>query len=157
LNSNVDASKLTPASQIAGEDAEDTALLVAMREDAARYLKSFEWCTGITETWFGCGVGGVFAVFLVGITSDSDDADSTLWVVVGDLPPAYLVTDDAPTPTEALRCYVQEMRQWVNAVRENEPLDDVIPVNVVPTPENADKLDMRLSFLEREFLQPSTA
>jgi len=64
LNSNVDTSKLTPGSQIAGEDAEDTALLVAMREDAARYLKSFEWCTGITETWFGCGVGGVFAVFL---------------------------------------------------------------------------------------------
>jgi len=152
LNSNVDTSKLTPGSKIAGEDAEDTALLVAMREDAAGYLKSFEWCTGVTEAWFGCGVGGVVAVFLFEITSDSDDADSTLWVVVGDLPPAYLVTDDAPTPTEALRCYVSEMRQWVNAVRESEPLDDVIPVNVAPTPENADKLDTRLSFLEREFL-----
>lgn len=43
-----------------------------------------------------------------------------LWVVAGDLPSAYLVTDAAPTATAtaALAIYCSLMQDWVEAVRE---------------------------------------
>ena len=46
-------------------------------------------------------IGGVVAVFLFRIDGPPE-VDPLLWVVVGDLPTAYLVTDDAPSPAIAL-------------------------------------------------------
>ena len=65
------------------------------------------------------------------------DVDELLWVVVGDIPPAYLVTDDAPDPVAALQAYIREMRRWIEAVRLGRPIADLIPVNALPTAVNA--------------------
>ena len=92
------------------------------------------------------------AVFLFEIVPTAKDVDTFLWVVVGDVPPAYLVTDDSRTPREAMRAYVDEMREWVDAVRNGGAIDDVIPVKVPPTREWADRLAGRLDLLEREFM-----
>jgi len=78
--------------------------------------------------------------------------DDTLWVVVGDLPSAYLALDDAPTWREALQGYVYEMGQWVSAVKQGDSLDDVIPVAVEPTIEHAEMLASRLAFIEEKIL-----
>ena len=71
---------------------------------------------------------------------------------MGDVPPAYVVVDDCPTPRDALQMYVEEMHRWISAARDGSSLDDVIPMNVAPTRENADRLNARLDLLKREFL-----
>jgi len=44
------------------------------------------------------------------------------------------------------------MRGWVDAAKNGEPVDDLIPVNVPPTPEWAEELDSRLNFISKKNL-----
>ena len=74
------------------------------------------------------------------------------WVIVGDIPSAYLVTDQCKTPSQAIRVYIEEMRKWIELAREGQTSHDVITANVPATPESADKLKTRLDTLEREIL-----
>ena len=87
------------------------------------------------------------AVFLFHILPARDGVDDWLWVVTGDLPPAYLVMDESPDAASALRAYVREMRQWTDAARSGESVEGLIPVNADPSVENADRLAKRLDFL----------
>jgi len=73
-------------------------------------------------------------------------------VVVGDVPSAYLVADDAPNPAKALRVYLDEMQRWVDAAQAGKPVVDLIPVNVPPTKEAAAQLQSRLVFLRDKVL-----
>jgi hypothetical protein len=130
-----------------GDNDQDTALLRQMFKEAESYLCSFDWCGSIAQSYFGLGIGGVVAVFLFRIVPKQEGVDEWLWVVVGDLPSAYLVTDDNPTPASALEAYVAEMSAWVDAVENGRPVADLIPVNVPPTRENSQQLRNRLTFL----------
>lgn len=143
---------LVPVEEMRGDDLQDTHLLNEMLEHATNFIRGFEWSGEIRRRWLGLGVGGVVAVFLFELAPSSSEVDTRLWVVAGDLPPAYLVLDDAPTPRDALAGYVEQMSRWVEAARAGAPVDDLIPVNVPPTPANADLLGRRLEFLSRTFL-----
>ncbi len=145
-------SKIVPTKEMRGDGEQDGALLRRALEEAIAYICSFDWCGGVTESYFGLGVGGVVAVFLFKIVPKRSDVDEWLWVVVGDLPPAYLVTDDNPTPVLALEAYIAEMSDWVTAVEMGQPVDDIIPVNVPATPDNARQLRERLKFLREEVI-----
>jgi len=90
----------------------DTALLREMHETATNYLESFKWCQRIEESYFGLGVGGIVAVLLMKIKLSQENVDELLWVVVRDLPPAYLVTHFAPDTASALR--------WLNGLMLQE-------------------------------------
>src|SRR5262245_45603207 len=105
-----------------GESEEETALLDGMRADAERFLGSSAWCGGVDESYFGLGVGGIVAIFLFRIRPAQAGVDEWLWVVTGDLPPAYLVTDQAPNPACALKTYIGLMREWVEAARSGRPV-----------------------------------
>ena len=144
---------IVPISEMMGDDAEDTALLQASYLEAKDYLLSQKWCLGIGEMYFGAGLGDVVAVFLVAIDPVPTDVDEWLWVVVGDLPPAYLVLDDCPTPIEAVQTYISLMQDWVDLARDGVSSVDVIPVVVPATPENAELLQVRLDFLS-SFIVP---
>lgn len=143
---------MTSVDSLVGEDREDTHLLQGMAAAAKQYLLSFKWCNAVRRGWFGWGIGGIAAVFLFEIEPATPGVDEILWVVTGDLPPAYLVTDDLPTPLAALRTYVDLMAEWIAAVREGRSTEGCISVNHAPTPEAADALETRLSFLKQEFL-----
>ena len=93
---------IVPVSQMIGEDEEETERLLQMESRARAFLSRFEWCASIRELYFGAGIGGIFAVFLAHITPSRPGIDEYLWVVVGDLPSAYLVMDAPPTPRDAL-------------------------------------------------------
>jgi len=123
----------------------------AMRE-AEAWLRGFKWCQDIKRAFWGFGFPPKVAVCLFEIEPSGPDVDSWLWTVTGDLPPAYLVTDDAPNPDGALREYVAEMRRWISAVRSGDDLVGVIPVNAEPTEQWASELASRLDFIEREVL-----
>jgi hypothetical protein len=106
----------------------------------------------------GYCVEGVMGVFLMEIQPAEDDVDHHLWVIVGDLSPAYLVCDDARTPSEALLGYVEEMRTWLRAARGEKGLGRLIPVygaggqrELPMNEETIDLMERRLQVLERSF------
>jgi hypothetical protein len=118
-----------------------------MAEAAENYLRCFPWCGGIREAYYGHGYGGIVAVFFFRIEPEHINVDEWLWVVIGDVPPAYLVTDNAATPSAALEGYIQQISKWVELAKQGRSSKDVIPVYVSPTPENAAELERRLRLL----------
>ena len=152
---------LVPADEFVGEDDEDTRLVRDMVEGARTYLGSHKWCEEVVETYVSeIAVGGVIVVLLCRIEPAEPDVDEWLWVVYGDVPPAYLVTDGSPNAACALDAYVELMTEWVEAVRAGKPVDELIPVQtqsggteLEPTEELADELGSRLDFLRREILE----
>jgi hypothetical protein len=125
-----------------------------LAQRASAFLASHAWCRSITSVDLAWAIAGVVGVFQVKLVPTRSDIDGVLWVVVGDLPPAYLVLDAAPTWRKALEAYVHEMRRWVSAVRKGEPLTNIIPVNVEPTLAWANELDSRLSFISERIVSP---
>lgn len=150
LNSQIDWSKLQPATQIRGEDDDETRELRAALEEARSYLTSFSWCTRIEEEFFGLGIGGVVVVFLFRIRPVGA-IDHWLWVIAGDIPSAYLVTDRARSPVDALAGYCELMEDWIRAVRQGN-LRDAFPVLAEPTAENADLLEKRVALLRTQII-----
>jgi hypothetical protein len=143
-----DRGGLTPVEKLVGQTPAETDALRQLAADAEAFLKGFGWCRDVLASYSGIAVPGVVGVFLHHIQPTEAQVDDWLWTVVGDLPPAYLVTDEARTPDEALEAYIGEMRTWVDAVRMGQPTEELIPVNVPPTQEYAAMLDSRLRLLE---------
>jgi hypothetical protein len=141
-----DTTGMTPVSALTGEEQ------VGLARRATNFLKGFSWCSGVRESYLAFDIGHPLGVFLFCIEPRIVGVDDTLWVVVGDVPPAFLVCDDAPDFKSALQCYVSEMQRWVEAVRAGGEFGDIIPVNVSPTQEHAEMLSGRLSFIRRHVL-----
>jgi hypothetical protein len=142
---------VTLVDRMRGDDSEDTALLVALVDAARAYLRAFEWCRAILEEYYGLGVGGVVGVFLFRIVP-APDVDEWLWVVVGDVPSCYLVTDRARDPIEAMKVYCELMDEWVRSVREGGREEDVFPVSAARTARNADSLERRIRFVREKVI-----
>ena len=126
-----------------------------MQSRANSFLLGFRWHRRPLDAWNGLYVPGIVGVFLFRIEPISEDIDEWMWVVVGDLPSAVIMIDDCPHGPAALANYVDAMREWVDAVRKGEPVDDLIPVNTPPTQEYADMLESRLNFLSERILRES--
>jgi hypothetical protein len=148
LQSSTPVTGVIPLEQMAGDDEKDTALLREMADRAEKFLASFAWCGSIAKSFFGDGIGNIAAVFLFHIVPAQPSVDEWLWVVVGDIPSAYLVLDRCKTPAEALKTYIKEMRRWAELAQKGRESPDVIPVNAPATPEWAEHLSGRLKILE---------
>lgn len=130
----------------------------ALTSQARSFVEAFTWCERVTECVPGFAVAGVLGVFRVElIPAAGRGADPTVWVVVGDLPPAYLAFEEGDTWQDPLRGYAEEMQLWVDAVRAGDSLEDLIPVNVAPTPEHADLLARRLQFIRERLVSVDAA
>ena len=125
-----------------------------LADEAVAFLQGQSWCEAVVSGKLAFAVPGVLGVFLLNLKPARAGVDDTLWVVTGDLPPAYLVCDDAPDWQQALTRYIEEMARWVSAVRTGKELDGVIPVNAPATPANADLLERRLKYIREELLAP---
>jgi hypothetical protein len=139
-------SQLVPASNISNGE------VAAYAEEAARYIKGHRFCESLVSVDLAWASAGVLGVFVVRIRPAFPQAPSSLWVVVGDLPPAYMPSDEATDWRDALDAYIFIMSEWVAAVRAGAPLDDVIPVAAPATLENADLLEKRLHFIKTSIL-----
>ena len=151
---DLNRAQATPLSQMVGEDNEETELFRQAAKEACSYLKSFQWCNHIADEYFCFGIGGVIQIFLFRVvrSEQEETVQEWLWVIVGDLPSTYLVTDDDETPREALLTYCDLMRGWVDAVQSNSDFQRVYPVGAAPTAENASMLSTRIDFLVSEVL-----
>jgi hypothetical protein len=156
MEGNIDFTKVLRISQMRGDDEEDTKLLQAMAPKAERYISGFTWCREIVDEYFGLGVGGVVAVFLFHIIPSRQDVDNYIWVVVGDIPPLYITTEDAPNPACALDGYIGAMQKWADAAIAGGDVSRLAPVNVEPSPEWGEELNWRISFLRKEILSAYT-
>lgn len=145
-------SHLKTIAEMIGEDEEETEQFRALYAEAKSFFESFIWAGQIRTVYFGAGVADLVGVFLFEHTPASVDVDSCLWVIVGDIPPAYLVVDCATTAAGALTTYISEMQEWISAVNSGTTIENCIPVNVPATKENAAALIKRLNFLEKEIL-----
>src|ERR1700691_705646 len=129
-NGKIPVKGVVPLDRMTGDDDEDDRLLKIMASGAQDYIRSFPWCKGIREAYFGDGYGGIVAVFLFRIEPAREGVDEWLWVVFGDVPRAYLVTDVCKTPSQALEGYMEEILKWVNLAKQGKASSDVIPVYV---------------------------
>ena len=125
----------------------------ALAEQARNFLASHEWCADIRSQHLALAISGVIGVFHFRIRPALPDVDEDLWVVVGDLPPAYIVTPKAEGWQEALRGYVREMSRWVRAVHARRSVKDLIPVNAPASREHARQLGSRLSFIRKHLIR----
>jgi hypothetical protein len=141
------ASDLVPAKSIVGDDEQDTVLLREMADEAQRYISSFSWCKEVLDSYFGGGVGGIFAVFFFHIRPSRPDVEPWIWIIIGDIPRAYLPLTDCKSPAEVFRTYIRGMSKWVELARNGQrgtPDQGVPPVDLPATPESAEKTNKKL-------------
>ncbi len=144
------------AAQAVGDDEEDTLLIRQMAQDAVEYCAGFSWCQSVKQAYFGGGLGGVFCVYLLSIVPSRDGIGQWIWVVRGDIPPAYLPLEDCDSPKAVFETYLWGMGNWVELAKHGKAEsgeDGVPPVNLPATPENAAMLEKRLSML-RDLVAP---
>ncbi|MER9655686.1 hypothetical protein NKJ26_19545 [Mesorhizobium sp. M0152] len=146
-----DLSKVSRLPLAAGDPDADNNLDAALLE-AREYLRSYDWVKNIEAEYFGYGAEGIIYIFLFEISSGRRDVPRWIWVIVGDVPPAYMPGDDVETPYEALDGYIGAMEDWVEAARQGKSVAKLIPVNVPANPANAEMLDGRLKFLDEKVL-----
>lgn len=149
---NIDINKIVQLDQMKGDGDEDTALLFEMSKSAMSYIENFKWCIKVKNSYFGLGVGGIVAVFLFEIITNMVEEELNVWVIVGDIPPLYITTEDAPNPACALDSYIGAMEEWVEAVLKGKSVKNLAPVNEKASVENAKMLKSRLEFIDNKIL-----
>lgn len=99
------------------------AFVIASAASAQAFLELQPWGRSYSKMLFGAGVLGVVASFLVRLSTPMGAAkDEFVWVTSGAMPNAYLVTDRASTPIEALGVYGELVRAWIdNVVQDGDP------------------------------------
>ena len=128
--------------------------VIKQAEEAKRYLNSFSWCREITSGSLVRSFGYILCIFLFEIEPTKDSgADDKLWVIVGDLPYAYLDIIEYKTPYDALDFYCHLMEEWIDHVKTGKFLEEYYPVNIQPTLEHANMLDTRIQLIKHDFLQ----
>jgi hypothetical protein len=127
--------------------------LYQMAQDAKKFVSSHRWVERVFDGYLAKGFDGSIGIFYFEVLPKSKKLDSEIWVITGDLPPAYLSTEDIPTAANALDSYIIEMRMWLSAVKRGEPVDELIPVNAPPNEKNAKILKERLDFLEKNVVK----
>ena len=132
--------------------AKETVLLERMRERAEAYVRSFPWAPPIKEMLLAFGASEILALYLVRFEQAIESmGDDELWVVVGDLPSIYFVTDHAERPSLALEVYCELAEDWADAVLSSGDLSQVYPVGE-PTRDRANMLLARTRFIRAEII-----
>ncbi len=130
-----------------------------MAREALSFLQWHSWCKIVKQGYLDIGWPGILAIFYFEIEPASASADDTLWVVVGDIPPAYIDTVSCPTAALALSGYLNAMQEWMDHISTQQPVDNLIPVyrrhsllRMPPTRESAQLLQTRLDFIRTQLL-----
>lgn len=136
---------------LSAPDDRDRQSVAAFARQARRFLANKEWCSGIESGHCACGWNGILAVFWFRIEPSNSTVDSSVWVVAGDVPPAYICSENQ-SAAEVLDSYATEMERWASAVSAAQSVAGLIPVNVAPTVEHAKMLQSRVSFIRQHLI-----
>lgn len=142
---------MQPIESVRNSAPDDPHSVGAFAREAEDFLRRQRWCQGIARGYLDRAWDGILGVFFFEIVPAQPGVDRTMWVITGDVPPAYICNANA-TGAEALRAYLAEMQLWVDAVQRGTSVERLIPVNAPPTAEYADMLASRLDFIRRRLL-----
>jgi hypothetical protein len=148
----VDTMDMIDIDELRNSDIEYVEELIILADRATTFLKSQKWCRRILRGWLDRGWGIRIAVFYFYFEPTYKDVPHNTWVIVGDLPPAYIDAEDNPNGACAIDGYVLEMQKWVDAVTAGEGVEGLIPVNVPPSKEYAKMLQHRLTIIKKDIL-----
>ena len=132
---------------------EAVAALEALAADAWAFVDRYRWDPPIEDLVLAFGLGPILGLYLLRFAPGGPPEDRERWVVVGDLPPMHFETDEAPTPSLALRLYCAIAQDWADCVLAGADLSDSYPIETAPTAEHAQMLLSRVAFI-RETLVP---
>ncbi len=130
----------------------------ALEKRAREFLTSYTWCPPIQATFVAAYFAPIVAVFAYKVEksrpigTDSTDVLEWIWVVVGDLPSAYLVNEEITDALVALAGYTVVASDWVKAVEAGGSADDLVYFDAPPDSEYAALLRPRIEFLKQTFL-----
>ena len=144
--------------EIPGSELEEKEELSALAAEAADFLLAHSnWCKGVKRGWFDRGFSKV-AVFYFDI-EPAHGADPSVWVIVGDLPPAFIDWRTCPNGAAALDRYVRAMVAWCAVVKKGESTSNLVPVlrrgslkPIDETPAIAEMLENRMRFIDEKLL-----
>lgn len=112
-------------------------------------MESFPWVREVKQTYVGAYFEGVVGIYLFEFIPQESGIPDFLWLFLGgDTPILWLPTDESPNPAEALITYVDVVGAWVDAVLNAKPTEDLAPIALPETEENALRLKRHLAFLE---------
>lgn len=133
--------------------------LAEMAKEAAEFLQWHRWCKAVQQGYLVQGWVGILGIFYFEIVPTSAAVDDALWVIVGDIPPAYIDCLGSPNAVSALEDYLYSMQEWVDHVRAKHSVGNLIPVyrrhsfvRVDPSPDYAKLLETRLQFIRDNVL-----
>lgn len=127
--------------------------VISLSREAQRYLISFTWCDKILNGWLVKDWGYMLCVFYFEIKpTNGSGADNYVWIVVGDIPPAYIDIESANNELEALEIYIDLMEEWIDHVKQGKSVKNCFPINVEPTIKYADMLLNRIKIIKSDFI-----
>jgi len=150
----IDTSGMMDIGSLSDSGVDNISELLILANKAQLFLMSHDWCKSILEGKFDRGWCYIVAVFYFVIEPTYTNVPITHWIIVGDLPSAYIDTDDNPNGACAIDGYVMEMEKWVDAVVAGESVEELIPVNVPPSMQYAIMLQGRLKTIREDILYP---
>lgn len=124
----------------------------ALGAAAAAFVNSYRWTPPIEKLVLAFGVGPILGLYLMRFEPGGRPEDRERWVVVGDLPSMHFETDDAPTPSDALRLYCAIAQDWADNVLAGRDLSESYPIDVAPTSEHANMLLSRIEFIRQKLV-----
>lgn len=147
-NSPIEPWNMLLIDDLPSSDIEHLDEVVKLSERAREYLGSMSWCRKIVNGWLDYACGYILAIFYFEIVPAGPGIPRFVWIITGDLPPAYMDGEFHPTGRDALNAYVDEMQGWIDRVLDGRPLDDdIIAVNVPPDRVWAERLQKRLDLI----------
>ena len=127
--------------------------VISLSVEAQRYLTSFTWCDKILNGWLVKDWGYMLCIFYFEINpAYGSGADNFVWIVVGDIPPAYIDIQSATNKLEVLEIYVNLMEEWISNVEQGKSIENCFPINVEPTLKYANMLSSRISIIKSDFI-----
>ncbi len=136
---------------LSSDNTEDEAI-ITLEKEAKEYLLSHNWCDEILDGWLAVSFEDILCIFLYHIRSSNINVDEYVWMVVGDIPPAYIDIESADNAKNVLKEYVDLMSDWVSCVENGDSIDECYPVEVEPSKKCAKMLKDRLNFILTEIL-----
>ena len=136
-----------------GGDQDETPRLLGMADQALNYIRSFKWAPPVKRLYLAFAVGDVMALFLAEFEhAIKGGPDEALWIVVGDMPPAYFIVDESPNADKALDAYCGLMEEWAESVLAGGDLSQCYPIAAAPTTEHAKMLLSRMKQVRAKFI-----
>ncbi len=144
---------MLPISNLTNAKLESKSDIINLSKEATAYLKEFNWCKEVLNGFLAVEFGYIFCVFYFEIIpSQGSDADKYIWIIVGDIPPAYIDIISAPTIRDVITCYCDIMEDWISNVISGISVEECYPINAPATKEYADMLETRILLIKNELL-----